>query len=239
MGKSFIQPGEVLEFTAPTGGVTVGVGVLIGDLFVVPLSTALATVAFEGMIVGVHSLPKVSTEVWTKGMLIYWDTANARSTSVASAGSLIGAAADVAANPSSTGSVRLDGVSASRVGVVTPGSPAPTSLATAGAETYTAAMLLSGVIVRDPAGASRTDTLATAAQIVAAVPGAKVGDMVKVWVVNGADAAEVITLAAGAGGAFDVNQVTTSRSIGQGMSKMVHIRLTNVTAASEAYVVYA
>ena len=122
--------------------------------------------------------------------------------------------------------------------------PAFTSLATAGVETYTASMLLGGVIVRDPAGAGRTDTLSTAALLVAAVNaagvgGARVGYTIRCKVVNGADAAETITLAAGTGGAFETNQVAASRIIGQNTSKDIVIRLTNVTTGAEAYVVAA
>ena len=46
-------------------------------------------------------------------------------------------------------------------------------------------------------------------------------------------------IAAGSGGAFDANQTAASRIVGQNNSKFIHIRLTNVTASSEAYVVYA
>lgn len=116
---------------------------------------------------------------------------------------------------------------------------APASIATAGNATYTAAQLLSGIIVRDPAGAGRTDTLDTAANIVAALSGAAVGDIITVHIVNGADAAETITLAAGTGGAFDTNQTAASRVIPQNASKDIRIRLTNVTGGAEAYVVYA
>lgn len=124
------------------------------------------------------------------------------------------------------------------------GEGAPTSDNTVGNRTFTAAEILSGVIVRDPNGASRSDVLPTAALLVAAVTalgrgGAQVGDIVEVLITNGADAAEVITLGAGAGGGFDANQQAVSRVIGQNTSKVVRIRLTNVTAAAEAYVAYA
>lgn len=115
---------------------------------------------------------------------------------------------------------------------------APTSDATAGNRTYTAAEILGGIIVRDCAGGSRSDVLPTAALLVAAVPGAKVGDIIEVMVVNGSDAAEVITLGAGAGGGFDTNQTAASRVIPQNATKSLRIRLTNVTASSEAYVAY-
>lgn len=115
---------------------------------------------------------------------------------------------------------------------------AATSVATAGAKTYTAAEILGGIIVRDPAGASRSDVLPTAALLVAAIPNAAVGDIIECLIINGADAAETITIGAGSGGGFDTNQTASSRIIGQNASKLMRIRLTNVTASSEAYVVY-
>ncbi|MET0263236.1 MAG: hypothetical protein ABW223_10090, partial [Rariglobus sp.] len=76
---------------------------------------------------------------------------------------------------------------------------AGTALATAGAGTYTGALLAGGVILRDPAGASRTDTTATAAQIIASLGLSQNYQEKSVLVVNTADAAETITLAGGTG----------------------------------------
>ena len=238
MAKNFVQPGKHLDLTAPTGGVTTGVGVLIGRLFSIALQTVAAAAAFVGATNGVWDLAKTSAQAWVVGDPIYWDNTNKRADNVPSAGfRRIGVAAADAANPSSTGQVRLDW----RIGPIQgEAGPAAASLATAGAETYTAAQILGGIIVRDCAGASRTDTLPTAALLVAAIPGAKVGDVVQCLVVNGSDPiTEVITLAAGTGGGFDANQTAVSRIVGGGASKVVRIRLTNVTAAAEAYVVYA
>ena len=124
------------------------------------------------------------------------------------------------------------------LGSITSGTSAPTSYSTAGAQTYTAADLLSGTIVRDPNGAARSDVTPTAALLVAAIPGATIGDTVSTWIVNGADAAEVLTITAGAGATFDANQTATSRVLGQNTSKLMKCRLTNVTPAAEAYVIY-
>lgn len=115
--------------------------------------------------------------------------------------------------------------------------PALTAVNTGGAVTYTAAQILTGWIVRDCAGASRSDVLPTAALLVAAIDGVAIGDVVEVLFVNGSDAAEVITIGAGSGGAFDAIQVAASRVIPQNASKVVRIRITNITASSEAYVV--
>lgn len=118
------------------------------------------------------------------------------------------------------------------------GQGAPVSYATAGAVTYTIADLLTGCIVRDCAGAGRTDVLPTAALLVAGITGAYVGQRIFCKIVNGSDAAETITLDAGSGGGYDTNQTAASRVIAQNNSKVLMIRITNVTASSEAYVTY-
>lgn len=118
----------------------------------------------------------------------------------------------------------------------------PFSSNNAGNNTLTAAQILTGIYVRDCNGLARTDTLDTAANIVAALKaassGVSVGDVIYLDVINGTNAALAITIAAGTGGAFDANQAAAARTIGQNQSKCMSIRLTNVTPGSEAYVVY-
>lgn len=114
-----------------------------------------------------------------------------------------------------------------------------TEITTAGAATVTIAQLLTGAIIRDCAGASRTDTLPTAALLVAGIGNCEVGDTIECVYVNGSDAAETITLAAGTGGAFLTAQTAGSQVIGQNTSKLVKIRVTNVGSGTEAYVVCA
>ena len=105
---------------------------------------------------------------------------------------------------------------------------------TAGAVTYTTAEALAGLILRDPNGASRTDTMPTAAALVDAVPGCQVNQAYYFDIRNTADAAETITMAAGTGG-------TTSgtMTIAQNASKRFAVVFTNVTQGSEAYVLYS
>src|SRR5262245_33603853 len=103
-----------------------------------------------------------------------------------------------------------------RAGYANPGTVTPatvSSITTAGAVTYTPAQILGGIIVRDPNGAARTDTLPTAALLVAAVPQAFVGLTIRCTITNAADAAETITIAAGTGGAFDAAQIAATRII--------------------------
>lgn len=121
------------------------------------------------------------------------------------------------------------------------GAAAPASIATAGAGSPTAANILTGTIVRDCAGASRTDTLPTAALLVAAITAwtPAIGDCIDFLYVNGSDpVTEIITIAADTGGTFDTNQTAVSRTILGTCSKLIRLRLTGVASGAEAFVIY-
>ena len=109
-----------------------------------------------------------------------------------------------------------------------------TTVATATAVTLTAAEVLGGIVLQDPAGGSVTTTLPTAALMVAAMNGARIGTTVRFLIRNTADSSETITVAAGTGG-------TTSgtMTIAQSNTKEFLLRLTGVTEGSEAYYVYS
>ena len=100
-----------VRLTAPGGGVTKGLGYLIGSLFVVARSTAAAAAKFTGATAGVWTLTKTSAQAWTEGQKIYWNTSTSKADSDVTTGPLIGVAAEAAANPSSTGRVRLNAAS--------------------------------------------------------------------------------------------------------------------------------
>jgi hypothetical protein len=109
-----------------------------------------------------------------------------------------------------------------------------TTDATAGARTYTAAELLGGLILRDPAGGNRSDVTPTAAQIVAGFGGCQVGSSFEFTIRNTADAAETITITAGAG-------VTLSgtMTIAQNNSKRFLAVMDNITGSAEAVTIYS
>lgn len=111
--------------------------------------------------------------------------------------------------------------------------PGTRSEATASATaTLTAAQLLGGLINSTPAAAI-TLTLPTAANMVAGMKGAQVGDAFDCLIENTSGGANAITLAAG--GATLRGGVT----IAQNKAALLRIVLTNVTAASEAYTAYS
>jgi hypothetical protein len=109
-----------------------------------------------------------------------------------------------------------------------------TTKTTAGAATYTAAELIGGLILRDPNGDNRSDVTPTAALIVAGFAGGIVGSSFEFTIRNDANAAETITLTAGAG-------VTLSgtMTIAQNNSKRFLCRLDNIGSGTEAVTIYS
>lgn len=111
MGIAFRRPGDVLEFTAPSGDVVSGVPVLIGNLIVIPLDDAAEDDLFRGALTGVHSVPKTDEEEWVEGDLVYLDAAEGEFTTVSTdnypAGIAVEAVTDDSGN--TTGKVRLNG----------------------------------------------------------------------------------------------------------------------------------
>lgn len=119
--------------------------------------------------------------------------------------------------------------------------PTPASYA-AGAQAYTAADIVGGVIVHDGTG-SGTGTLPTAAAVAAILRGGatplNIGDAIDCLIINGANASGTITLAAGAGMTFDANQGGGSRAIPFATSKYISFRFTGVTPGAETLVLYS
>jgi predicted RecA/RadA family phage recombinase len=109
---NFVQPGDSLEFTAPGGGVTAGTPVQIGQLLVIPAVTAAATVRFNGAVTGVFRVPKVGSQAWTEGAVVFWDAGNTRFTTVGAGNLQAGIAVEAVGSGASatTGVVRLDGI---------------------------------------------------------------------------------------------------------------------------------
>jgi predicted RecA/RadA family phage recombinase len=107
---NYIQPGNVLELTAPSGGVTSGAPVQIGQLLVVPAVTAAEGAKFSGQIVGVFTIAKATGQAWAEGEILYWDAGNDRCTKTATGNLQVGCAAAAATSGATTGSVRLDGI---------------------------------------------------------------------------------------------------------------------------------
>lgn len=106
--RNFIQTGDIVTVAAPAN-VSSGDGVLVGTLFGIAATDAESgdDVAIKTM--GMFTLPKASAQAWTVGALIYWDGSVATTADGSGANTLIGKAMAIAANPSGSGVVRLNG----------------------------------------------------------------------------------------------------------------------------------
>lgn len=118
MASNFLQDGEQLTLIAPAGGVTSGVGYMIGGLFVVALTTAAAGASFVGKTRGVFSLPKNSAgsgKAFTAGETVFWDNTNKRFDKTGSGFFAVGIAAEDAATTGTTAKVFIGRTGATAV----------------------------------------------------------------------------------------------------------------------------
>jgi predicted RecA/RadA family phage recombinase len=100
------KSGEILTTTV-SRTLSSGDGYLDGSLFGVAMTDIASGDEGELKNKGIFTLPKTSAQAWTRGDVINWDdTLHVCTTAAADA--VIGTAADDAANPSSTGDVRLN-----------------------------------------------------------------------------------------------------------------------------------
>jgi len=74
--KNFIQDGNVLSLTAPTGGVVSGTAYKVGSVVVVAATTEAQATPFEGLSCGVFSLPVTAAEAPTEGAKAYFKANN-------------------------------------------------------------------------------------------------------------------------------------------------------------------
>lgn len=109
--NNYSHKGDVMPYTAPSGGVVTGVPVLISGLLVIPAFTAAEDAAFEGAVVGVFTgLAKTTGQAWAEGEKLYWVTGTSKFSTTAGGNQLVGTAAVAAGSADTTGAVRLDGV---------------------------------------------------------------------------------------------------------------------------------
>ena len=108
--KTFEASGDQVTVVAPTGGLVSGAGYKTGQLVGIVTKTVLQGESVDLLVIGIVVVAKVSAQAWTVGQIIYFDSAAGLFTNVSATGNVIvGQAVAVAANPTATGRVRLDG----------------------------------------------------------------------------------------------------------------------------------
>jgi predicted RecA/RadA family phage recombinase len=109
--KNYSQKGDVLSFTAPSGGVVSGGVYKVGNIVGVAAADAAQNDPFELQVVGVFAgVPKTTSQSWAEGAVLYWDDSGKKFTSTASGNTLAGCAAAAAGSSDTTGTVRLNGI---------------------------------------------------------------------------------------------------------------------------------
>lgn len=110
--KNFVQPGDAIDFIAPTGGVVGGAGFLLGVLFGVVRHTAAQTVQSILDTRGVFTLPKAASITPAPGVALYWDDTAKNVTTTVGSNVKIGAHAGLVAAGAADATlpVRLNGI---------------------------------------------------------------------------------------------------------------------------------
>lgn len=109
--KNFIQTGDLIEVTAPSGGITSGQGMVHGNLFGVAATDAAEGEAVNIATRGVYELAKRTTATFTAGTVVSYDMPNRRCDAPGSGFYPIGVATESAGNGATVVRVRLDGTS--------------------------------------------------------------------------------------------------------------------------------
>jgi predicted RecA/RadA family phage recombinase len=109
--QNFVQAGDTITVAAPYD-VTSGAGAKVGQIFGVATAAADDGDDVALKLTGVFDLPKVGSQAWTVGALVYWDNTHKYCTTTATSNLLIGCAVAAVGNGSTetTGRVRLNGI---------------------------------------------------------------------------------------------------------------------------------
>lgn len=108
MTTKFVQPGEVIDYTAganKTSGQPVLIGTRLGVCLADIDNGSTGPVAMSG----VYTVTKLTTDVVTQGAALYWDNTNSRLTTTASGNTYAGYAFAAAGNGVTTVNIKLNG----------------------------------------------------------------------------------------------------------------------------------
>lgn len=99
---------DFMELVAPTGGVTVGVLILVQGVVCLPMATASATASFTAKVRGrVNDAVATTSQVWTAGQKLYWISGTSTLTTASTGNTLVGRAAAAKASAAAVGDIWL------------------------------------------------------------------------------------------------------------------------------------
>lgn len=107
MTTKFVQPGDVIDYTAGANIVS-GQVVLIGARIGVALRDIANGKVGSMAMTGVFTIAKLSTDVVAAGALLYWDNGNSRLTVTSAGNTLAGYAVAAAGNGATTVNIKIN-----------------------------------------------------------------------------------------------------------------------------------
>lgn len=110
-GRKFVNDGKSITCTASGSAAVAGVPYIIGQLVVIPHTSAEDGEDFEGTTKGVWVIAKTSANTPAQFANAYWDDTAKEVTTTATANTLIGVFAQAYANGDTEAEVILNGVS--------------------------------------------------------------------------------------------------------------------------------
>ena len=114
MAKNFVKSGNVINFTVPTGGVSSGAPLMIGNLFGIAQTDGAEGASVACAMSGVFEVNKATGagDDWAANLFaaVYWDDTNKVFTLVSAGNTKVGAVHAPAGINDTRGQVRLDGV---------------------------------------------------------------------------------------------------------------------------------
>lgn len=105
--RNYVQPGDTLDLTAPSGGLASGQPHLFGGIFGIAATAAAQGKKVAVKVEGVFNLPKATGGGLTEGQAVYWNATNKNVTGTATDNTLIGHAVEAAAAGATIATVRL------------------------------------------------------------------------------------------------------------------------------------
>lgn len=107
MTTKFVQPGEVIDYTAGAN-IASGQVVLMGARIGVALKAIANGETGPMQVTGVFNIAKLSTDNMAQGALLYWDNTNSRLTTTASGNTLAGFVAAAAAASTTSVNIKIN-----------------------------------------------------------------------------------------------------------------------------------
>lgn len=107
MTTKFVQPGEVIDYTAGAN-IASGQVVLMGARIGVALKAIANGETGPMQVTGVFNIAKLSTDNMAQGALLYWDNTNSRLTTTASGTTMAGFAAAAAAASTTSVNIKIN-----------------------------------------------------------------------------------------------------------------------------------